>query len=303
MHDRFAKEGPGLRRLISALRVHPLIQGRDELAAAFVDAGELRQFAPGETLISQGGHGNSLFLICAGRVSILVHGREVAMRGPGDHVGEMALLEPSAPRSTTISAIEDVVALEVAEEQVDLLAHDFPEVWRSMARVLAARLRERGKLVTARAERPRLFVGSSSEGKKIAHAVQFALGTDMLVESWTDNIFAPTSQTLEALEQRLPQVDFAVLVLTADDMVRSRGRQKPAPRDNVILETGFFCGALGRGRTFLLVDGDGTDLKLPSDLYGLTYLAVVPGAPADLQSRVAPACNQIRIAVAAAGPR
>jgi predicted nucleotide-binding protein len=215
----------------------------------------------------------------------------------------MALLEPSAPRSATVQAVEDTVALEVPEEQVDSLARDHPDIWYAMARVLAARLRERDNFVAARAERPRLFIGSSSEGKDIVYAVQSVLGHDMLVEPWTDNIFAPSTQTLEALERRLRDIDFAVLVLTPDDVVKSRGKQQWAPRDNVVLEAGLFCGALGRGRTFLLVAGDVANLKLPSDLYGLTYLTLSPGTASDLQARVGPACTQIRTAVRAAGPR
>lgn len=303
MYERFAKTGEGRRRLITALRTHPLAQGREALATALADAGDIRRFAPGEVLISQGGHENALFLICAGRVSVLVHGREVATRGPGDHVGEMALLEPSAPRSATLQAVEETVAVEVPEEQLDALAREYPDIWHSMARVLAARLRERGNLVAARAERPRLFIGSSSEGKDVAQAVQSALANEMHAEVWTDNIFAPTSQTLESLERRLPNTDFAVLVLTADDVVRSRGKQKWVPRDNVVLEVGFFCGALGRGRTFLLVASSEVDLKLPSDLFGLTYLTLAPGSASDLQARVGPACTQIRTTVRAAGPR
>lgn len=303
MYERFAKTGEGRRRLLTALQAQPLIQGREALAATLVDAGDIRHFAPGERLISQGGHENALFLICAGRVSVLVHGREIATRRPGDHVGEMAILDPSAPRSATLQAVEETVAVEVPEEQVNALAREYPDIWHSMARVLAARLRERDNLVAARAERPRLFVGSSSEGKDVAHAVQLALANDMLVEVWTDNIFAPSSQTLESLERRLRDIDFAVLVLTADDVVRSRGKQQWAPRDNVVLEVGFFCGALGRRRTFLLVASSGVDLKLPSDLYGLTYLTLAPGSPSDLQARVGPACTQIRTAVRDVGPR
>ena len=302
MYERFTG-AEGRRRLITALRSQPLAQGSEALAAALADAGELRLCPTGEDLITQGGDNNSLFLLCAGRVSVMVHGREVAIRAAGEHVGEMALLEPGAPRSATLRAVEDAVVLEVAEEKVHALAKDYPAIWHSMARVLADRLRQRDRLVTARAERPRLFVGSSSEGKDVAYAVQAALARyPVHVDLWTDDLFPPSHQTLEALEKRLPLIDFALLVLTADDVVRSRGKQRWAPRDNVVLEAGLFCGALGRGRTFLLVQA-GDDLKIPSDLFGLTLLSFEPGATADLRARVGPACTQIREAVRDAGAR
>lgn len=301
MYDRF--QGPdGDRRLVMALRTQPLAQGKEELAAALAAVGVLRRFSPGDAVVSQGDSGNSLFLLCAGRASVQVHGREVAVRKAGDHVGEMALLEPTAPRSATLMALEETVAVEIPEPEVYALAQKYPEIWHSMARVLSARLRERGNLVAARAEQPRVFIGSSSEGKPIADAVQSHLAREMVAEVWANDLFAPTQQTLESLEARLAHTDFAVLVLTPDDRVKSRGKQRPAPRDNIVLEVGLFCGALGRGRTFLLAPA-GVDMKIPSDLFGLTLLTFGPGNPADLVARVGPACTQIRATVHAAGPR
>lgn len=63
--------------------------------------------------------------------------------------------------------------------------------------------------------------------------------------------------------------DFAILLLTADDTTASRGRRKASPRDNVVFELGLFMGSLGRDRTFV-VSPKGVDLKLPTDLLGLT---------------------------------
>lgn len=63
--------------------------------------------------------------------------------------------------------------------------------------------------------------------------------------------------------------DFAVLLMTADDTTASRGRRKASPRDNVVFELGLFMGALGRDRTFV-VSPKGVDLKLPTDLLGVT---------------------------------
>ena len=43
----------------------------------------------------------------------------------------------------------------------------------------------------------------------------------------------------------LDRFDFAILVLTADDLVASRDVLSTAPRDNVLFELGLFMGGLG----------------------------------------------------------
>jgi predicted nucleotide-binding protein len=215
----------------------------------------------------------------------------------------MAILEPSAPRAATLVALDEVVAVEIAEPVLLTLAEEFPRIWRALARVLAGRLRQRGNLVHAKRETPRLFVGSSSEGRDIARGIQAGLDHDpILTTVWTDSVFPPSRQTLEALEAQLSKTDFALLVLSADDIVRSRGKQRSAPRDNVIFELGLFCGALGRGRTFMLMPR-GVELKLPSDLFGLTALDFELGAPADLPARLGPVCTSLRTAILNSGTR
>ena len=63
--------------------------------------------------------------------------------------------------------------------------------------------------------------------------------------------------------------DFAVLVVSDDDVTTSRKSTQASPRDNVILELGLFLGALGRRRAFVVVarTDDGVP-KMPSDLLG-----------------------------------
>jgi predicted nucleotide-binding protein len=84
-------------------------------------------------------------------------------------------------------------------------------------------------------------------------------------------MFRPSAGTLEELERHAREVDFAVIVCTADDIRDSRGKEALVPRDNVMLEFGLFMGGLERQRTFLLVAAD-PDLALASDLHGVTVL-------------------------------
>jgi len=62
------------------------------------------------------------------------------------------------------------------------------------------------------------------------------------------------------------------VLLTGDDEGRKRetdGELRPRARQNVILELGFFVGALGRGRVALLYE---EGVELPSDISGVLYL-------------------------------
>lgn len=72
-------------------------------------------------------------------------------------------------------------------------------------------------------------------------------------------------------------VDFAVVILTPDDMGYLHRREteaKPRARQNVILELGFFIGTLGRARVCALCKGD---VEIPSDYHGVVYVNMDEG--------------------------
>ena len=78
---------------------------------------------------------------------------------------------------------------------------------------------------------------------------------------------------LEKLE-RHRDVDFAVVLLTPDDVgssVREQKLLKPRARQNVILELGYFLGVLGRPRVCVLYKGK---VELPSDYHGIVYISM-----------------------------
>ncbi len=145
--------------------------------------------------------------------------------------------------------------------------------------------------------KPTVFVGSSREGIEIARAVQFQLKDDALVSVWNEGAFGLNQGTLESLVAMLDRFDFAVLVLTPDDVLRVQDVAVQAPRDNVMFELGLFMGRLGRARTFAICS-DTRDLKLPSDLAGVTLARFnSEDVNRDVAAAVGPACFQIRQAI------
>lgn len=147
--------------------------------------------------------------------------------------------------------------------------------------------------------RPALFVGLS-EGLRIAQMVQVLLEPACEVTLWTQGVFGLGQGTLESLVLAIPDFDFAVLVLIADDLRIAHGTAHPAARDNVLFELGLFIGALGRERTFILYDRT-CPPALPSDLAGVTAVTFAPYANRNLQAAMGAACTRIQGAVERAG--
>jgi predicted nucleotide-binding protein len=100
--------------------------------------------------------------------------------------------------------------------------------------------------------KPKLFIGSSKEGLEIARAIEAQLEEDAEVTIWKDGVFGFGRGTLESLVMALDQFDFAVLLLSPDDMIISREVASQSPRDNILLELGMFIGRIGRERTFIV---------------------------------------------------
>ena len=280
-----------------------MVRGNESLAQELADSATLQALEARQVLIEQGNADNDMFLILAGIVSIEVNGQKVAERIAGQHVGEMALIDPSAPRSATVVAAESTVVAKVSEPAFSRLANKHPALWRELAGELSARLRQRGKLIRESNPAPRLFVGCSTEALPVAQEIQTGLAhDDILSVLWTDNVFGPSSYPLESLAERLADSDFAALLLSPDDTLTSRGAEVNAPRDNVIFELGLFMGALGRDRTFLILPR-GVEIKIPSDILGVTPIDYAPGSVKELPSRIAPVCTQLRRAISTKGVR
>lgn len=149
---------------------------------------------------------------------------------------------------------------------------------------------------------PSMFIGSSSEGRKVAEHVQLLMEHECESETWTQGVFGLSRGTLESLILAVERFDFAVLVLTADDLVVSRGAERPAARDNVIFELGLFIGALGRERTFMVYDRTAPP-QLPSDLHGIAPAEYAPHTSGNLEAALGPACRRIKNEVSRLGRR
>lgn len=117
--------------------------------------------------------------------------------------------------------------------------------------------------------RPRLLMGSSTEGLDLARQLRDLLRPDVEVQLWSEGFFMPGDYTLEALTERSRAFDGGLILGTADDRLSYRGVDVESMRDNLLLEFGLFVAIFGRKRAILALEGLGTT-KMPSDLFGLT---------------------------------
>jgi glutathione synthase/RimK-type ligase-like ATP-grasp enzyme len=144
----------------------------------------------------------------------------------------------------------------------------------------------------------RMFIGSSTEGLKIAETIQWGLHrtSDIETSVWHQDVFRPTKSAFSDLVSSTKEFDYAVFCITADDQLRYREQDILAPRDNVIFEAGLFIGALGAERVFLVVSTD-AGAKIPTDLSGVNLIMWKPQKSGNLRSALGPAIVEIREAI------
>jgi len=86
-------------------------------------------------------------------------------------------------------------------------------------------------------------------------------------------------------------VDFVVALWNADDWGRKKGLRKKngkiknnyRARQNVIFETGYFIGKLGRKKVIVLYD---KKVEIPSDYHGVLYISLIDNWKFNLQKEI-----------------
>lgn len=126
---------------IERLRHIPLLAAcsDDELALIARNMDEVHVEA-GRVLTRQDEVGREFFVIVEGTVEVRIDGQPVARLGPGDFVGELALLDRRGRTATVVTEGPAVVMISGTREFAELLAKA-PTMTRKLLAGLAARLR------------------------------------------------------------------------------------------------------------------------------------------------------------------
>ncbi len=114
------------------------------------DVENMREYAPGETIIREGEEGQRMYVLHAGRVriskTIMSQERTIAELGQGDFFGEMSLLTKKR-RNATATALTTVKALELDWITFTRRLHQYNVVAVHMIKTLVSRLDDTLRIV------------------------------------------------------------------------------------------------------------------------------------------------------------
>jgi CRP/FNR family transcriptional regulator, cyclic AMP receptor protein len=124
---------------VDLLRKVPLFSAcsKKELRRIAAIADEL-EFREGKVLTRQGGPGREMFILLDGTVKVERNGVQVNALGPGDFLGEGALVL-GKPRNATITATAPLRALVISDVNFKQLLGEDPRISTKVHETLAAR--------------------------------------------------------------------------------------------------------------------------------------------------------------------
>ena len=100
-----------MSEVIDHLSAVPLFRGLPESAMEAVAGLAMEtQFADGETVTREGDEGDAFFVVIDGQLDVSRNGMTLRELGPGDFLGEIALID-GRPRTATVTASGAVKAL------------------------------------------------------------------------------------------------------------------------------------------------------------------------------------------------
>ncbi len=108
------------REILAKMQLFSRLTERELLRV--MQIAEIREYKPGDIAIKEGEKGDELFIVLSGRVAVVRGEATLTHLGPGEHVGEMALIR-ATPRSASVIA-------EIDSEMVAIRRSDFFEILR-----------------------------------------------------------------------------------------------------------------------------------------------------------------------------
>ena len=120
----------------------PLFRGMSkkelrDVAKATVELG----IEQGREFVTQGDVGREAFIIVEGSADVIRNGQTIATLGPGNCVGELALLD-HGPRTTSVVAATPMTVLVLGPREFSGVLDEVPTLSRKIMEALASQVRE-----------------------------------------------------------------------------------------------------------------------------------------------------------------
>jgi predicted nucleotide-binding protein len=113
-----------------------------------------------------------------------------------------------------------------------------------------------------------VFLGYCSKAQDTANAINlFLTKLGVSVLDWVD--FSAGGNILDEIERASWMSSAGIFLFTRDDLLEEEQGDRPAPRDNVIFEAGYFTQSKGRERILIIRE---SGVKMPADVGGTIYL-------------------------------
>jgi CRP-like cAMP-binding protein len=96
---------------------------------------------PGRTLVEEGGAGHEAYVIVDGEADVTRNGSLVAALGPGDHFGELALLD-GGPRTATVTSRTAMRLLVLGQREFSGTLDEVPGLAHKLMATMATLIRE-----------------------------------------------------------------------------------------------------------------------------------------------------------------
>lgn len=147
MPERYLGE-EGKERLVEVFNQQELVLHNENIARKMAKVATVEGFKENKQLYVQGEPGNNfLYFVLSGSFILYVKDQDepVATIKSGQAVGEFPIVSPSLNYTVTVFAKERSVIARVSEKQFLLIAEDYPEIWKNMAKMLVTRLQEKNE--------------------------------------------------------------------------------------------------------------------------------------------------------------
>ena len=110
-----------------------------DLLEVFRHSEDLVEFPAGSVIIEEGQEGSLMYVVMEGEAVISLKNKELATAGPGEVVGEMALIN-SKIRSATVTARSHCTLAQIDQNSFAALLRHVPDFSVHIMNVLASRL-------------------------------------------------------------------------------------------------------------------------------------------------------------------